>query len=65
MPMTHPDDVKGFYCAICGKWASHFDPITDTPVCCQCHGGEIWSEEDTRRWQEEGILPTEGEKDGR
>ena len=57
MPMTSPEDIKGEHCDQCGKWASHF--YGNIPLCCQCHGGGIWTEKETRNWQEDSILPDE------
>lgn len=38
MPMTMWDDIVGYTCLYCGKWATHF--YGNVPICCVCHNGE-------------------------
>lgn len=45
MPMTTWEDINGKLCSYCHKPASHFYGYT--PVCCQCHGGNACSVEET------------------
>ena len=47
MPMTFWEDITGVKCSECGKPASHFY-IDDSALCCQCHGGECFTAEETR-----------------
>ena len=51
MPMTiMSDEFYGRRCDECGKLATHY--YGNTVLCCQCHGGEILSEEETEEWHE-------------
>ena len=51
MPMTAWDTMQGLSCGECGKPASHY--WGTKPICCQCHGGNIFSEQETRKAHEE------------
>jgi len=46
MPMTSWYDIAGIACLECGKPASHF--YEDQALCCRCHGGEFFTEEEIR-----------------
>lgn len=50
MPVTYWEDIVGHACAECGKPASHW--YGDIPLCCQCHGGDVVSAEETARVHE-------------
>lgn len=45
MPMTSWEDIYGEKCIECGKLATHF--YGNTILCCQCHGGNLVSAEET------------------
>jgi hypothetical protein len=45
MPMTPWEFIIGLNCGNCGKPATHFYGFY--PLCCQCHGGDMFSEEET------------------
>jgi hypothetical protein len=45
--MTSWKDITGVKCTECGKPASHFYDA-HYPLCCQCHGGECFTAEETR-----------------
>jgi hypothetical protein len=32
------DEIVGYTCLYCGKWATHF--YGNVPICCECHIGE-------------------------
>lgn len=36
--MTPWDEIVGYTCLDCGKWATHW--YGDVPICCACHYGE-------------------------
>jgi len=36
--MTLWEDIVGYTCLDCGKWATHW--YGDAPICCSCHLGE-------------------------
>jgi hypothetical protein len=37
MPMTLWNEIVGYTCLWCGKWATHW--YGDYPMCCACHSG--------------------------
>lgn len=39
MPVTLWEDIVGYTCLYCSKWATHF--YADVPICCSCHAGEV------------------------
>ena len=45
MPMTSWEEIAGEKCAMCERPASHF--YGWTPLCCQCHGGNIFTAKET------------------
>lgn len=45
MPLTSWEDVIGVSCQECGLPASHY--WLGLPYCCQCHGGNIFTQEET------------------
>ena len=45
MPMTEWKHIVGKKCVQCEKPASHFWGVY--PVCCQCHGGDMFTAEET------------------
>jgi len=63
MPMTMWEDIIGEDCVECKKPASHY--WLSTPVCCQCHGGGLFSAEETQFvhdfWAQHGRGPKEDE----
>ena len=65
MPLTPWIDVLGYRCVSCGAYATHW--YGNVTVCCQCHGGDLVSQEEARRMHERGIddgktrpLPADG-----
>lgn len=36
--MTPWDEIVGYTCVDCGKWATHW--YGHWPICCACHAGE-------------------------
>ena len=38
MPLTPWEEIVGYTCLDCGKWATHW--YGDIPICCACHYGE-------------------------
>lgn len=38
MPITLWEDIVGYTCLYCGRWATHF--YADVPMCCSCHQGD-------------------------
>ena len=51
MPMTNWRDIVGIKCFECGKPASHFY-FDGSALCCQCHSGEVFTVEETRKAHE-------------
>lgn len=37
MPMTSWNEIVGYTCIDCGKWATHW--YGGLPICCACHIG--------------------------
>jgi len=59
MPMDSWESMKGEVCAICELPASHY--WGGTPYCCQCHGGDMFSREETceiHHLMDQGVSPS-------
>jgi hypothetical protein len=52
MPLTPWIDVLGYRCVQCGGFATHW--YGHVTVCCQCHGGDLVSQDEARRMHEGG-----------
>lgn len=39
MSVTPWDEIVGYTCIDCGKWATHF--YFGVPTCCKCHINEV------------------------
>ena len=46
MPMTKWEDVVGYKCDECGGYATHI--YGTIYLCCDCHGGYAFSQEDAK-----------------
>ena len=46
MPITAWYDIAGLKCDWCGAPATHF--YGTATLCCQCHGGNVYSVEETK-----------------
>ena len=57
MPMTTWNEIAGEVCAICELPASHF--YGGLPICCQCHGGNICTVEETAKKNPTAFVPKE------
>jgi hypothetical protein len=44
--MTSWEDIAGEKCADCGGYATHH--YGNVPVCCQCHGGNMITQEEAK-----------------
>jgi hypothetical protein len=44
--MTSWEDIAGVACVDCGKAATHY--FGHDPVCCQCHGGDMFTHEEAK-----------------
>jgi len=53
MPATPWGEINGELCVVCSAPASHF--YFGAPLCCQCHGGNICTQEET---EERNVLGT-------
>jgi hypothetical protein len=70
MPLTLWRDIIGERCDGCGGYATHW--YGAVPLCCQCHGGDLVSQEEARRKHEQGdadaqtdgLLPADGAPPG-
>jgi hypothetical protein len=52
MPLTPWIEILGYACERCGGYATHwYGPLA---LCCDCHGGNLVSQEEARR-QHEGV----------
>lgn len=57
MPMTPWEDIVGEKCSQCGGYATHWYGYS--PLCCDCHGGKIISQEEAKivhTAHEEGLI---------
>lgn len=59
--MTPWEDIVGESCTNCGKPASHF--WSTDPICCQCHGGNVFSAEETAAIHERILQKRESENE--
>jgi hypothetical protein len=58
--MTLWDDIVGYTCLQCGKWATHW--YGDIPICCACHISEPGSHEGDYMVQEAIEMNTKYQK---